>query len=133
MFRVRMRMVFPRQGGNVVIKRIVSPPYNSYDLSTLIIYNDTVYIGHFGEAGDSAAEQLAHTLETLRSELQKINLRLDNVLKLTVMLKNIEDFNSIHEVWVKYFTKGNYPVRTIITTDFINKNCLVQIEGVAGY
>ena len=133
MFCAGMGIVFPRQGGTVVIKRIVSPPYDSYDLSTLVVHNDTVYIGHFGGAGETAAEQLAYTLETLRSELQKINLGLDNVLKLTVMLKNMEDFKSIHEVWVKYFTKVNYPVRTIITTDFINKNCLVQIEGVAGY
>ncbi|HET7579278.1 MAG TPA: RidA family protein [Bacillales bacterium] len=116
-----------------MIKRIVSPPYDSFDLSTLVIHNDTVYIGHFGGAGETAAEQLAHTLEKLRAELQKINLGLDKVVKLTIMLKNIEDFHSTHEIWTRYFTKRNYPVRATMTTDFIDENCLVQIEGVACY
>lgn len=117
----------------MVINRIVSPPYDSYDLSTFVVHNDTVYIGHFGGAGQTAAEQLAHTLEMLRSELQKINLGLDNVVKMTVMLRHIEDFKSTHEVWVKYFTKGNYPVRSTITTDFVDEDRLVQIDGIACY
>ena len=41
-----------------MIKRIVIPPYNEYDLSTFVINNDTVYIGHFGGYVDSEGNLL---------------------------------------------------------------------------
>ena len=37
----------------------------------------------------------------------------------------------MHKIWCEYFEEGNYPVRAVITSDFINDNCLVQIEGTA--
>lgn len=116
-----------------MIKRIVIPPYYKYELSTFVINDNTVYIGHFGGSGTTVEEQLENNLKNLQKSLEEINLGLENVVKLTIILKNIKDFHKIHNIWIKYFTIENYPVRTTITSDFIDDSCLVQIDGIACY
>ncbi|WP_176759009.1 RidA family protein [Alkaliphilus peptidifermentans] len=116
-----------------MIKRVVIPPYDKYELSTFVVKNETVYIGHYGAAGSTVEEQLENILKDLEKDLREINLTLENVVKLTIILKDIQDFRKIHGVWTKYFKEGNYPVRTTITSDFIDDTCLIQIEGVACY
>ena len=123
-----------------MIKRVVIPPYNGYDLSTFVINNDTVYIGHFGGYCDqygnlltTIEQQMEQTLMNLEQSLYEIDLTHNNVVKLTVILKNIEDFHGMHNIWTKHFTTDNYPVRSVITSHFVSENCLVQIEGVACY
>ena len=112
-------------------KRVVLPPYDNYDLSTLVIHGDTVHIGHVGAGGSNFAEQMKNIFEKLKKYLQEVDLRLENIVKLTVILKEISDFKKMHEIWCEYFEKGSYPVRVVITSDFINENCLVQVEGTA--
>ncbi|MGM0421224.1 MAG: RidA family protein [Bacillota bacterium] len=113
------------------MERVVIPPYDEYDLSTFVIHNDTVYIGHLGAGGMNFTEQLENVFNKLKKYLAEINLGLKDVVKLTVILKDISDFKQMHKIWCKYFTEGNYPVRVVVTSDFVNPNCLVQIEGTA--
>lgn len=123
-----------------MIKRIVIPPYGQYDLSTFVRTNDLVYIGHFGAYYDKKGtllttieKQMEQTLKELDISLKKIDLSLQNVVKVTVILKNIEDFHGMHSIWMKYFDKNKYPVRTVITSNFVSDQCLVQVEGIACY
>lgn len=118
-------------------ERIMIKPYDSYDISTFVIQGDVVYIGHFGGSYDeegnklmSVEEQTTQTFRNLEKALKEINLGLDNLLKVTVILKDIKDFDAMHEVWKQFFTKG-YPVRTTITSNFVDDHCRIQIEGIA--
>jgi 2-iminobutanoate/2-iminopropanoate deaminase len=127
-------MIYP---GGLIMDRIILEPYDAFDISTFVIHNDTVHIGHFGGMYDEAGEQL-HTIEeqtrqtfhNLAKALKAIDLSLDNLVKVTVILKNISDFQGMHAAWKQAFTSV-YPVRTTITSDFIDDHCLIQIEGVA--
>lgn len=117
--------------------RITIKPYDSYDVSTFVIQGDIVYIGHFGgcynEEGNklfSVEEQTIQTFRNLEKALKGINLSMDNLLKVTVILKDIADFDAMHKAWKQIFTK-EYPVRTTITSDFVEDHCRVQIEGIA--
>ena len=121
-----------------MIKRTVIPPYDQYELSTFVTHDDVVYIGHIGGVTDeegnllsTTKEQMEQTLKNLNGFLNEIDLSLKNVVKLTVILKNIDDFKEMHKVWKEYFSKREYPVRTVITSEFVNDNILVQVEGVA--
>ena len=112
-------------------KRVVIPPYDEYNLSSLVIQDDTVYIGHIGAGGSNFKEQMKNIFEKLKKYLQEVDLKLENIVKLTVILKDINDFKEMHDIWCQYFEEGSYPVRVVITSDFINDNCLVQVEGTA--
>lgn len=117
--------------------RIILEPYDTFDISTFVVHNDTIYIGHFGGMYDEAGEQL-HTIEeqtkqtfhNLAKALKAIDLSLENLVKVTVILKDISDFQGMHTAWKQVFTSV-YPVRTTITSNFIDEHCLIQIEGVA--
>jgi 2-iminobutanoate/2-iminopropanoate deaminase len=119
-------------------KRVVIGPYDSYQLSTFVVHGDTVYISHFGgmfdDNGDklhSIEEQTLQTFKNLDKSLGEINLSLKNVLTVTVILKDISDFHGMHQAWRQIF-QSDYPVRTTITSDFIDEDCLIQIEAIAG-
>ena len=62
--------------------------------------------------------------------LHEIGLSLKNLLKVTVILRKISDFDAMHDVWKTIFP-SNYLVKTTITSDFVDDHCLIQIEGVA--
>ncbi len=119
-------------------QRIVIEPYDKYDVSTFVIHGETVYIGHFGGSYDdhgnkllTIEEQTIQTFKNLEKALQEINLDLHDLLKVTVILRDIEDFNAMHEGWKKVFS-DNYPARTTITSNFVDDHCRIQIEGIAG-
>jgi 2-iminobutanoate/2-iminopropanoate deaminase len=120
------------------LDRIILEPYDTFDISTFVFHNDTVYIGHFGGMYDDAGEQL-HTIEeqtrqtfrNLTKALKAVELSLESLIKVTVILKDISDFQGMHAAWKQVFTSV-HPVRTTITSDFVDNHCLIQIEGVAG-
>lgn len=119
-------------------KRIVIKPYDTYDISTFVIHGETVYIGHFAGSFDDRGnkllnieEQTEQTFKNLERSLREINLDLKNLLKVTVILRDIADFNAMHKVWKRVFSE-NYPVRTTITSNFVDDHCRIQIDGIAG-
>lgn len=118
-------------------ERMTLPPYDTYDVSTFVIHNGVVYIGHFGGCVDddgnvlaSVEEQTVQTFRNLERALQQIDLGLEDLLKVSVILKDISDFDDMHQGWVRVFP-SEYPVRTTITSGFVSDECHVQIEGFA--
>jgi len=119
--------------------RIILKPYDSYDVSTFVIQGGIVYIGHFGGSYDdegnkifSAEEQTLQAFRNLERALREIDLQLENLLKVTVILREISDFDAMHKAWKQIFKK-EYPTRTTITSNFVDDFCRVQIEGVASF
>jgi len=103
-----------------------------------VIHGDHVHIGHFGGMNDddgkllqTIEEQTVQIFRNLERTLSEINLSLKSLLKVTVILKEISDFQGMHTRWNQIFS-SDYPVRTTITSDFVDNFCLIQIEGVAG-
>lgn len=120
------------------MKRIILEPYDTFDLSTFVIHADSVHIGHFGGIYDddgknleTIEEQTVQAFRNLENALNEINLTLKNLLKVTVILREISDFHGMHTAW-KHVFNTDHPVRTTITSDFIDDQCLIQIEGIAG-
>ncbi len=118
-------------------KRIIIEPYDKYDISTFVIHRGTVHSGHFGGIYDNDGKKLLtiedqtyQTFMNLKSALSEIHLDLVNLLKVTVILKDIADFQGMHIVWKRIFN-GCYPARTTITSQFVDADCLIQIEAVA--
>ena len=87
--------------------------------------------GEDGKPLDTIEKQTVQTFRNLEKALNEIGLTLKSLLKITVILKDISDFHGMHAGWKQVFD-ADYPVRTTITSDFIDDNCLIQIEGVAG-
>ncbi len=83
-------------------------------------------------AGDDIRSQTAQSLKNVRAILEAKGLSMDDVLKTTVLLKNIGDFAAMNEVYATFFT-GDCPARAAFEVAALPKDALVEIEAVAAY
>lgn len=81
-------------------------------------------------AGDDIAAQTRQSLTNIKNILESDGLTLANVIKTTVLLKNISDFGAMNEVYATFF-EGDCPARAAYEVAALPKNGLVEIEAIA--
>lgn len=81
-------------------------------------------------AGDDIAVQTRQSLTNIQSILASDGLTMDNVVKTTVLLKNISDFAAMNEVYATFF-EGTCPARAAFEVAALPKDSLIEIEAVA--
>jgi 2-iminobutanoate/2-iminopropanoate deaminase len=77
-----------------------------------------------------ARQQAKQSLENVKAILLEAALSLQNVVKTTIYIKNMNDFQDINEVYAEYFTE-NYPARACVEVARLPMNALVEIEAIA--
>ena len=80
----------------------------------------------------NAEEQTKQALNNLKAILEAENLTLENVVKTTVLLKDMNDFNLVNETYAKYFSKQP-PARACFEVSRLPKDVKVEIEAIAVY
>lgn len=105
--------------------------------SQAIVVNGMVYTsGQLGMdengilQGTTAAEQAERAIHNLIAVLEEAGSSIDNVVKTTVFLDDINDFAAVNEVYGKYFTKP-YPARSAVEVANLPKGGKVEIEVIA--
>lgn len=79
--------------------------------------------------GDIVA-QTRQVLENLEAILKEADSSLECVVKTTVFLSDMSDFNAMNEIYAQYFGKHK-PARSTIAVKTLPKNAKVEIECVA--
>ncbi|MFO7889595.1 MAG: RidA family protein [bacterium] len=74
--------------------------------------------------------QAEQALKNLQAVLTEAGSSLDEVVKVTVYLKNIDDFNEFNKIYATFF-KHNPPARSAIEVAALPKNALIEIECIA--
>ena len=75
-------------------------------------------------------EQAEQAIGNLAALLTESGVKLENVIKTTVFIKNMEDFGKINEIYAKYFTK-DFPARSCVEVARLPKDVLIEIEAIA--
>lgn len=83
-----------------------------------------------GELKEGIEEQTKQTLENIKNILESEGLSMDNIIKVTIFLKNMEDFQKVNEIYSNYF-KEPYPARSTVSVKELPKNALIEIEVIA--
>ncbi|OGO32684.1 MAG: enamine deaminase RidA [Chloroflexi bacterium RBG_16_56_11] len=109
------------------IKRIPTP----YSYSSAVAAGDFVFLGLHRGFGDSFTDQFHDTFKHLKKTLAGFDLTLADLVKVNVWLKNIEDVRIYEKLFRKYFEKDKYPARMGATTEFVDEDILLMIDGVA--
>lgn len=68
-------------------------------------------------------------LNNIEGLLKELGLGLNNVLKVTIYLKDLAHFNDMNEVYSQYFSNP-FPARTCIQVCALPKNSLIEIEVI---
>ncbi|MDT2813940.1 RidA family protein [Vagococcus carniphilus] len=83
-----------------------------------------------GEMSEDVAEQTKQSLENMKAILEETGLTMDNVVKTTIFLSNMEDFAVVNEVYGSFF-KEPFPSRSTIEVARLPKDAKVEIEAIA--
>jgi 2-iminobutanoate/2-iminopropanoate deaminase len=75
-------------------------------------------------------EQTCQVIKNLKYILEENGSSLENVVKSTVFLKDMVDFNSMNEVYNEYF-KTSMPARSTVEVSRLPKDVRVEIEVIA--
>ena len=102
-----------------------------YSYSLAVVAGEYVFIGLHRGSGNTFTEQLDGALEYLKETLAKLELTLENMVKVSVWLKHVQDLPEMEKRFTRYFEKDHFPARMTATTEFIDTDCLVMIEGIA--
>lgn len=79
---------------------------------------------------EDAAEQTRQSLENVKAILTEAGYSMDQVVKTTVFLSDINDFAAMNEVYASYFT-APYPARAAFEVANLPKGAKVEIEAIA--
>lgn len=108
-------------------------------------YSQAVRIGDFvitsgqipvdpetGKIPEGISEQTYQSLSNIKAILSSSGLSMDNVVKTTVFLSDMNNFAAMNEVYATFFTEGNFPTRSAVEVARLPKDVLIEIEAVAG-
>jgi len=84
--------------------------------------------GRFVEGG--VEEQTRQTLKNIEAILRAAGSSLDDVVKVSVFLKDVRDFHAMNKVFAEFF-KNPPPARTTVGVEFVVPEMLVEIDVVA--
>jgi 2-iminobutanoate/2-iminopropanoate deaminase len=73
------------------------------------------------------ARQTARALDNLKAIVEAAGSSLDNAVKTTVFLKDINDFAAMNEVYGRYFSK-NPPARSTVEAARLPRDVRVEID-----
>ncbi|GAA7208179.1 RidA family protein [Helicobacter pylori] len=106
--------------------------------SQAIATNDLVFVS--GQLGIDAStgefkgadihSQTTQSMENIKAVLKEAGLGMDSVVKTTILLKNLDDFSVVNEIYGSYF-KEPYPARATFQVAKLPKDALVEIEAIA--
>lgn len=114
-----------------------APTFDEFPFSQAIEHDGMVYLsgnvpldpetGEFVEGGIAAeAEQV---MENIEAVLDAADSSLDRVVKATVFITDVDDFEAFNEVYKEYVDEP-YPARSAVVTDLV-VDVSVEVEVVA--
>lgn len=81
-------------------------------------------------AGPSIEEQARQSLSNVKSVLAAAGAGLENVVKTTVFLADMNDFAAMNAVYSEFF-KENCPARSAVQVARLPKDAKIEIEAIA--
>lgn len=70
------------------------------------------------------------SLENVKAILESAGTSMDNAVKVTIFLKDMNDFAAVNEVYAEYFTE-KMPARSAVQVAKLPKDAVIEIEAVA--
>lgn len=85
-----------------------------------------------GTLDTSSIENETHQiLKNIDALLEAGNLKRDNILKCSIFLKDMNDFNKVNEIYGSFFNKP-YPSRETVEVARLPKDANIEISFIAG-
>lgn len=77
--------------------------------------------------GGDIVKQTERVMENIKGILEEAGLSFEHVIKTTIYLKNIDDFQKVNEVYGRYF-KNHKPARATVEVSNLPKGPLLRLK-----
>lgn len=108
----------------------IGPYSQAVQFGNMIITSGQLGMNTAGEFPASAAEQAKQSLSNVKAILEEAGYSMEHVVKTTVFLKDMNDFQVVNEVYATFFAEP-YPARSAVQVAKLPKDGLVEIEVIA--
>lgn len=78
----------------------------------------------------SISEEARQVMENLKAILTEAGMGFENVVKTSIFLMNIDNFNAVNEVYGSYFS-GDFPARETVQVAKLPKDANLEISIIA--
>ncbi|GAA3743935.1 MULTISPECIES: RidA family protein [Flavobacterium] len=116
---------------------------NNTENAPKVPYSHTVAYSHYNHisgqlplvpennqiVGSGIKEQATQCLNNIKAIVESIDHKMDDIVKINIQLKNIEDLDAVNEIYTSFFS-GDLPARTIIGVSAIPVDALIQVDAV---
>lgn len=75
-------------------------------------------------------EQTKRVFDNLKALLDDAGSSMENIIKTTVFIKNMDDFTKLNQVYSTYFVE-KYPARSCVEVARLPKDVLIEVEAIA--
>ncbi|KOY16744.1 MULTISPECIES: RidA family protein [Paenibacillus] len=108
----------------------IGPYSQAVQFGNMIITSGQLGMNAAGEFPDSVSEQAKQSLTNVKAILEAADYAMEHVVKTTVFLKDMGDFQTVNEVYATFFAEP-YPARSAVEVAKLPKGGLVEIEVIA--
>ncbi len=107
-------------------------PYSQAIEVNGIVYTSGVIpvVPETGEIPEGSQAQAKQALTNLSNLLEAAGTSVNNVIKTTVFIKEMNDFGAINEVYATFF-EGDFPARSCVEVARLPKDVMLEIEAIA--
>ena len=74
--------------------------------------------------------QTKQVMKNIESILEEAKAGLDNIVKTTIFIKDMEQFPAVNEVYASFLSK-HFPARSTVEVSRLPKDALIEIEVIA--
>ena len=75
-------------------------------------------------------KQVYQVLKNINGILEERDRSLSDIVKLTVFLVDLSNFDILNKVFIKYFKNDYFPARSVVEVSKLPKNSQVEIEAI---
>lgn len=112
--------------------KAIGPYSQAIDLGDLVFVSGQIPLDPktMEVVGDSIEDQTTQVMKNLEAILAEANLTFTNVVKFTIYLTDLADFDTINKTYAQFLTEP-YPARATIEVSKLPKNVKVEIDLIA--
>ncbi|KAI8808463.1 Endoribonuclease L-PSP/chorismate mutase-like protein [Cladochytrium replicatum] len=79
----------------------------------------------------SAEEETRGCMEAIKKMLNEVGLACEDLVRVTLYITDLKDFEEINKVYRTYFAEGQFPARTCIEVRNLIAGTRIEIEATA--
>lgn len=120
----------------VIQAKDLAPPIAPYSAGVLaqglaFVAQGPIRPGVLEISGTTIEEQARQTLSNIQAVLEKVDARLEDVVKVTVYLADMEHYDRFNQIYRDYFGDSDLPSRIVVEVQRLPHDLLIEIEAVA--